>query len=298
MIKKMDLHMHSFYSIDGEHSPSELVERAAEKGVELISLTDHNSVRGVAEAKRIARAKGIHFINGIELDCVCRRKNVHILGYGLPEEAEETLDKIEESILVQERYAGGIRIELIRQCGIAVDGAWLLENAINGVITGELIAESALNHEANRNLKLLDPYRPGGERSDCPYLNFYWDFCSHGKPAYVPIRYKSSAEIIRIIHENDGIAILAHPGISIGREKQITKQLMDEGIDGIEVYTSYHDAEMTRFYRNVAEENNLVMTCGSDYHGKTKPTIEIGSVSPDEGCFIIEKFALSLLDAR
>lgn len=295
MRKKIDLHMHSCCSTDGEFKPVELMKEAAKAGVELVSVTDHNTVRGIQEARIAAKENGIFFVSGIELDCIHDGQNLHILGYGIDENAP-CFRELEEEVLSQERYAGGLRIELIRQCGIVVDGAWVCDNAINGVITGELIAESALHCKENKNNPLLEPYRHGGSRQDNPYLNFYLDYCTAGKPAFIPIHYRSAEKIINMIHENRGIAILAHPGVSIGKDETVIQELNEMGLDGIEVFSSYHDEQTKEFYKELAEKYRLQMTCGSDFHGKTKPSIALASVQYDEDLTLVEDFVLNLLN--
>ncbi|MGN1008018.1 MAG: phosphatase, partial [Butyricicoccus sp.] len=146
----------------------------------------------------------------------------------------------------------------------------------NGVVTGELIAEAALDEPYNQRHPLLAPYRPGGARSDNPYLNFYWDYCAPGKPAYVPIRYMHAREAIHLIHACGGVAVLAHPGAGKGCDRALVEQLIGYGLEGIEVHSNYHTAEQTEKYAEIAQANGLLTTCGSDFHGKTKPAISLG----------------------
>lgn len=280
MGQTVDLHMHSSISIDGELAPEELVRRCAQVGLGTIALTDHNSVRGVATAKHAARLHGIQLVSGIEMDCMHGKQGLHILGYGIDEKCAIFSD-LEEHILWQERHAGGLRIELIRKCGIQIDGAWLCAHANNGVITGELIAEAALGDAENINNPLMEPYQPGGWRSDNPYLNFYWDYCAPGKPAYVPIRYIQAREAIQIIHSCGGVAVLAHPGANSGCDVAILDALNAFGLDGIEVFSNYHTSEQTAFYLAQAQMRGILKTCGSDFHGKTKPTIQLGGIVCD-----------------
>ena len=116
-----------------------------------------------------------------------------------------------------------------------------------------------------------------GKRSDNPYVNFYWDFCAQGKPAYVEINYISLKEAINIIVDSGGVPILAHPGNNIKEDKQLMESIIKQGIEGLEVYSSYHNKTQVDFYKEIALEKNLLSTCGSDFHGKTKPSIDIGS---------------------
>lgn len=79
----IDLHMHSRYSEDGEYTPSELVKQCAEKGVRMMSVTDHNCAKANEEAAKAAKEKGIAYIPGIEIDCTFQDTNFHVLGYGI-----------------------------------------------------------------------------------------------------------------------------------------------------------------------------------------------------------------------
>ena len=139
-----------------------------------------------------------------------------------------------------------------------------------------MIAETALLVDSQENNPLLDPYRDGGVRSDNPFVNFYWDFCSQGKPAYTPMDFISLGRAIEIITSNGGCPVLAHPGVNVKEDAAFLAAIIAEGILGIEVYSSYHNPEQVGFYRDAAIKNNLLMTCGSDFHGKTKKSIKIG----------------------
>lgn len=287
MKQMVDLHLHSNASLDGELSPEAVILKCAEAGLDTVALTDHNTVRGVAQAKLAARLHGIRVISGIEIDCVLSGQSLHILGYGIDEERTIFSD-VEENIVRQERHAGGLRIELLRKCGIQIDGAWLCSHANNGIVTGELIAEAALSDSANIHNPLMQPYQPGGQRSDSPYLHFYWDYCTYGKPAYVPIRYMQAREALQIIHSCGGVAVLAHPGVNLDHNAVCIHELIDMGLDGIEVYSSYHTPKQTAHYKSVANENAILQTCGSDFHGKTKPDIQIGDVPCKDGGILAE----------
>jgi 3',5'-nucleoside bisphosphate phosphatase len=293
MSNKLDLHMHSNISNDGEYSPSELMELCYKSGLKTVSLADHNSVRGIREAKEAAEKLGLEFIAGIELDCQFEGTNLHILGYGI-DQAVSDFEINEKDILNKEQAASSKRIELVKDLGIYFEAEKVMELAIEGVVTGEMIAEVALEDKRNENNILLEPYRKGGKRSDNPYVNFYWDLCSQGKPAYVPVNFISLSEAIRLIKKAGGIAVLAHPGANIKQDKNKLEGIIDCGIDGIEVYSSYHDEDTIEFYSNQAEKFNLIKTIGSDFHGKTKPSIKYGSMKCKEETEIYNKFMKKL----
>lgn len=279
---KIDLHMHSNCSDDGSFSVSELMDMCKGSGIGLMSITDHNTVRGIPKALALAGQMGIEFISGVELDCVYMGRNFHLLGYGF-DCTNPVFAEIEQSILEQERKAAKKKIELIREeTGIAFSTEEVMSVSTDGIVTGELIAEILLKKENARDYKSLLPYLPGGKRSDNPYVNFYWDYFSQGKPAYVPIKYISMEEAIDLIHGAGGIAVLAHPGQNLQGDYAFLQQIVKTDLDGFEAYSSYHCRMEITYFTEIAQENGLLITCGSDYHGKTKPSIRLGGHGADE----------------
>lgn len=275
-MKKLDLHMHSYFSDDGEFSPEAIIDKAIENGLDLISITDHNSVKANSVALEYINGKNISYIPGIEIDCQYNGLNLHLLGYNF-DFTKSCFADLEENIIKEEQKAGIKRIEKIKEfTNLYLDAEDVLNKAPNGIIPGELIAEVLLEDERNKDSEILKPYRAGGKRSDMPYVNFYWDYFSQGKPAYVHIEYISLSEAIKMIKNNGGIAIIAHPGNNLKNNLNIIDDLISEGIDGIEVFSSYHSKETIDFFYNKAIENKLLITCGTDFHGKNKPNIEIG----------------------
>lgn len=273
----IDLHMHSTYSTDGEFTPEELIRRCLDKNLKVVSLTDHNSIKGVPKMIYLGQKRGIHVLSGIELDVTFKEVNLHLLGYGIAE--DERYHEYEKIIAEQEIKASGFRMDMIRELGIPFSTEKVLELSRGGIVTSEMIGEAAIIEE-NKDHPLLLPYFPGGERSDNPYVNFHWDFCAQGKPAYVPIAYMSLSQGISLILDTGGIPVLAHPGQNIGLNEALLKEIIQEGIHGIEAYSSYHNADTTAFYVKKAKEHNLLITAGSDFHGKTKPAIPIGAPVP------------------
>ncbi|MGB4589061.1 MAG: PHP domain-containing protein [Clostridiaceae bacterium] len=271
----IDLHMHSSISIDGEFTPTHLMEMCHEKGLKTVSLTDHNSTRGVEEAMDASIKLGMSLIAGIELDCSYKGVNLHLLGYGI-DFHDTRFSAYEKNVLDQEMKSSKERIQLIRNLGIVFSDEDIERLSPDGVVTGEIIAEAALLEEMNRTNPLIKPYFPGGERSDNPMVNFYWDFCAMGKPAYVHITYMSLEDAVALVENTGGIPFFAHPGNNIGMDEELLKGIIKVGVKGIEVYSSYHSAKQTAFFENKVNEMNLLFSSGSDFHGKTKPSIHLG----------------------
>lgn len=277
-----DLHMHTKYSLDGEKTIIELMEEANELGIKHIAISDHNTTEAVGPALEISDNYKLNLIPAVELDCVYKGSVFHVLGYGIDPENPE-LKKNYADIVEQEIAAIPKRIELIREAGFPIDEEEALAQATRGIfVTGELVGEIVLSKENAKNNDLLKPYLPGGNRSDNPYVNFYWDWFSEGKPAYVHIEYISMAKAVEIINSAGGFPVLAHPGQNLKGRTDWIDDIVKQGIEGIECYCSYHDAKQANFYEQEAERLNLLVTCGSDYHGKTKPSVKMGGYGLDD----------------
>ncbi len=273
----IDLHTHSNMSNDGDFTPSQLMELCFRSDMKVVSLTDHNSIQGLQEARSVAGMYGIEFIPGIELDCTYNTVHLHVLGYGI-HGGNDAFQDIELNLEFQEQNVSKKRMELIQEMGIYCDAEEVMRVAKNGVVTGEIIAEMVLADTRNNGSVVLTPYRLGGHRSDNPYVNFYWDFCAPGKHAYIPIHYIDLSQALDLIHFAGGIPILAHPGNNVQEDTALLDGIMNSGIIGIEVFSSYHTEEQISFYHMQTQKYHCIQTCGSDFHGKTKPSIRIGTI--------------------
>ena len=269
----IDLHMHSIASLDGQFTTQELIDIAHKQNLTIMAIADHNSTKAYQQDYEL---NGIKLIPAIELDCVLEDVDYHLLGYFI-QPFDEVYHQIEDDILTQERNASSKRLELLtKHLHIAVDLKELNRLSKENIYVPETICEVAMKDERNKDNPFLQPYFQGGNRSDNPYVNFYWDFCSQGKIAYTKINFMSMQEAIHLIHKQDGIAVLAHPGNNVKEKEERLRALAQVGLDGIEVYSSYHSKEQTAFYQQFALEHHLLQTCGSDFHGKTKPKVQMG----------------------
>ncbi len=273
----LDLHMHSNYSTDGEFTPEELMGKCAKAGLKAVALADHNTVRGIPHAREAASRLRLDFFPALEIDCTHEGRNFHLLGYGINDTASIFHD-IEQAVHTQAVSSSKKLIVLIKQQGFFFDEKLAWGKAVNDVIEAEMIAELILSDKRNDNNKLLLPFRSGGKRSDNPLVNFYWDFCSQGKPAHVPMHFMSLTAAVNAIQGNGGAAVLAHPGANMGQNLEITKSIIKTGIDGIEAYSSYHDDGTRQFYADICLNYGLIVTSGSDFHGKTKPSVHLGEL--------------------
>ena len=183
MEKLMDLHMHSYYSDDGEFSPEELVRQCAMSGIRVMSIADHNSVRANDAGRQAARRAGIRYVSGIEIDCTFRGVNLHVLGYGFDDASDDFAD-IEDNISSQAATASRQMLCATRKMGFDVTeedmGNWpeITTGRTGG--PGKCLQSASWPGGIQGPSSLL-PYREGGARGDNPYVNFYWDFYSQGK---------------------------------------------------------------------------------------------------------------------
>jgi hypothetical protein len=275
----IDLHIHSLYSDDGEFTPLQLVEQCRQIGLRMMAITDHNCVKANLEAQRVSEKAGIKYIPGVELDCTYQGVDLHVLGYGI-DFFDCAFTQIEENVTGQNQEASQKRLLLINQLGFHVTEEELESLDSGGsrskIWTGEKFAEVLLSKEEYSDHELLKPYRPGGVRSDNPFVNFYWDFCAQGKPCYVKVSYPDLKEAIKAIHDTGGQAVLAHPGINLSHNYSLFEEMVWLGLDGVEVGSSYHPRETASFFYQQSIAHKLLITGGSDYHGKTKPAIRLG----------------------
>lgn len=274
----IDLHMHSMYSDDGEYTPTQLVDMCHEAGVKIMAIADHNWVKANEEAKKHADELGMTYIPAIEIDCTYKGVNLHVLGYGI--DNQEVFNQLGEDIEKQELACSMKKLELTNALGFDLKKEQLDALSTNGVYTGEMFGEALLNDSRYEDHELLKPYRQGGERSDNPYVNFYWDYYAQGKPCYTEIHFPTLEETIQLIHQHGGVALLAHPGNNLKGQFELFDEMVALGLDGVECFSSYHTSETNEYFYNKAKELNVLYTCGSDFHGKTKPSIYLG----ENGC--------------
>jgi len=276
-MSNVDLHMHSIYSDDGEFTVKELFKLAKEANLNLMSITDHDTVEANFEAVEIADLYGITYLPGIEVSCQFNDIDLHVIGYNI-DYTDPIWDKRYHNLVNAYNSTFYQIIELLNAfLGVSIDADQLLSEADGKMVNGEAVCAYLLKDQANINNPLLRPYFPGGDRSDMPLVNFYWDLMSQGKVAYVPLKDSTTlVEAIKMIKDAGGFAVLAHPGQNLGGKEQLLPEILKCGITGIEVYTSYHNPQQIAYYHQKAIENDCLITCGSDFHGAIKPIIKMG----------------------
>ncbi len=247
----IDLHLHSLYS-DGELSPSDVVERAYQAGVSVLSLTDHDTISGLREAQKTATSLGINFIPGVELEAatnIGKSQYIHILGYNFKnyDLLNQYLDYLKwERIDLVKRY-----INLLNNIGYKTSF-----EEVTSLTPGEHLT---VYHIAVYLSKVHE-----FDFNEAREL-----FLDPGSKYYIPRHFYNVDFIINLILQSGGIPVLAHPCRLPEKGKELEKYvatLSKKGIKGIETYYPLNSRSETKFYEYLAEKYRLLKTAGSDWH--------------------------------
>lgn len=295
-MNSFDLHMHSHHSLDGEFTPRQLIKIAKEAGLTTIALSDHNCVLGVPEIIEEAKGTGIQIIPAVEMSTLFQGLEVHVLGYNI-DCTHPYFHSITDVINKKMRDAIASRIEKIKEYyELNLDVEALIEQYKDEVNPFPSMIKSILCDPKNASIPDFQDYLPGGSRCEPMAVNFYWDKCSPGNPCYIEFVYPDLEETVRIIHEAGGIAVLAHPWVTFYEKEDLIEQVLACGIDGIEAYSNYHQSIHNEYFDTYCTQHGILMTCGSDFHGKTKPAITMGTYGYEKsnGEEILEQFLKKL----
>lgn len=243
-----DMHVHTTAS-DGKLAPEEVVRLALDLGLEGLSITDHDTVNAINPALQIIsqRRLRLELIPGIELNTEAGTNEVHILGYYLDHNNRSLLLKLQELKRARDERAYKI-VARLEELGLPLDLERVKEHARGEVVGRPHIADAMIEKG----------YVSSREEAFEKYLD-------HGRPAYVS-RYKfPPREAIELIKGCGGLAVLAHPGLI--DDPTLVAEVIAMGVDGLEVYYPQHSDVQTSYYLRLAEENGLLITGGSDFHG-------------------------------
>jgi len=254
----IDLHMHSTRS-DGSFPPSKVVHWAAELGLSAISLTDHDSVAGVAEAQSVGAEVGVEVIAGTELSAQEENMDVHILGYFVDHENSDLLSCLQTYQAARVERAEKMVAKLNRM-GVGIQMSQVLAKAGDGAVGRPHVADVLVE----------EGFVFSNDQAFYKYLGY-------GKPAYQPKFTLTPGEAVDVIHAAGGLAILAHPKL-YGRDAMIPG-LIEQGLDGIEVLHIRHDSSAVRRYSDLTDQYGLLKTGGSDCHGDGRGEAVMGKVA-------------------
>jgi len=277
MSGRVDFHVHSHKSCDGDFSPAELVGFARNFDMRAISISDHDTVAAYPEAVEAGREAGVEVIPGIEVTTLFGGREFHLL---LPfvDWTSPALAAIIEGQTRCRMDEARERVEKIRGLGFALTMDDVRDKTNGAPPLGVKIAQVLLENPENEKNAALEFFYRKENRPYAPYM-FYKEHFAEGKAAYVPKKFVGLLDVLAASPETGGVPVLAHPGAYFQQTtREDARVLKEHGLAGLEVYTFYHTAEQVAFYRGMAEELDLVPTAGSDFHGRIKPHVAFGAL--------------------
>ena len=251
--------------------PRELVERAAQRGVQALALTDHDEVSGLAEARLAAETSGMRLIDGVEVSVTWRGRTLHIVGLGVDPENETLLAGLRQNRSGRDGRAHRIAQQL-EQLGI----------------TGAL--EGARRHASNPDLVSRAHFaRYLVESGHAKNTQAVFDrFLAGGKPGYVPHEWACLQDALTWITAAGGLPVIAHPGrykLDSVEQAALLSEFKDLGGVAVEVVTSSHTAEQYAQWARLAQRHALLASAGSDFHGAGESYRDLGDLPPlPSGC--------------
>ncbi|MGI8905446.1 MAG: PHP domain-containing protein [Candidatus Sumerlaeaceae bacterium] len=258
--------MHSTHS-DGTDTPRALVEIASQRGLAAIAVTDHDTFSAVEEAKAAGTELGVRVLSGVEISVEYAGKTVHMLGYCFDAGADTLREKLGEILKGRDER----NLQIVKKLNEL--GMDITYNEITAEAGGKVVGRP---HFAA--VLLRKGYVQQRQEAFDKYL-------AKGAAAYMDRLRFGPEDSVAMIREAGGVAVLAHPKLVRFPDGEtlddLVRSLTDAGLGGIECYYSLHTAEETQQYLSLSRKYNLVATGGSDYHGRNKPKISMGTGEGD-----------------
>ena len=259
MPPSIDLHIHSSFS-DGIFTPREIIKMAKAAGAIAIALTDHDTTAGIEEFLSAQETGALKLLPGVELSANHKIGSLHILGYGI----DHTQAAFQKSLHEIQQYRVKRNFAIFKQLNLL--GYDLSIDEINGKNSGQ----TGRPHIARLLVK------KGIVRSE---QEAFVRFLKKGATAHVAREPLSAKKAIAIIKQAGGLAVLAHPASvdpTCASIAEVTKELKESGLSGIEVFHPMHNKKHLRYYSNLCHELELFATGGSDFHGRKNEPIGLG----------------------
>jgi len=261
----IDLHIHSKYS-DGTDSIDEIIKIAKGKNIPALSLTDHDTTFGVAEMVEKAKTENIKAISGVEISSVSNEHLIHILGYNI----DITNSQLQDLLKIIGNYFNKTFLEHY---------TWLQKNHIIDFDLNKILKYS----DFKQSLALSDILKAMID-DGAPYTLKDWPEFFNSKIKIFPGHHfiedfpVHPSEAVEVIKQAGGIPVFAHPARIGDADLSEMGLLLPNGLGGVEVYYPYHNKELIERYENFANENGLIKTGGTDWHGSELTTwkTEIG----------------------
>lgn len=259
-MSRIDLHLHTTHS-DGSIRPSEVLKLAGQANVMALAITDHDITSGIPEAVAAGQELGIEVIPGVEVSSFDGRSELHILGYFLDWQDPVFAARL-ATLRASRHRRNPLIIDRLRAAGLDVT-----YDEVRALAGTESVGRPHI-----AQILMRKKYVSSAKEAFDRYL-------AEGRPAYVARELPTPVDAIGWIREAKGIAVLAHPtwvkDSGDGLRTCVTA-LKEAGLDGVEVHYSTHSKSQTASYMELAQRLDLLVTGGSDFHGITKPDIEVG----------------------
>jgi predicted metal-dependent phosphoesterase TrpH len=271
-----DLHTHTNRS-DGTFEPAELIRLAAERGLDAVGVTDHDTTDGLPEAASAGDEHGVEVVPGVEFSAEHLGTSVHVLCYWM--DASHEGFQAELTRLRDDRFRRGeLMVEKLQALGFDVSFDRVREIAKGGNIVRPHVAQAMV--EAG----IVASEEEAFER-----------WIADGRPAHVPKHALDPVDAVALIRQAGGLCVLAHPGMW-GDQTAVPDELIEAmagaGMAGLEVDHTDHSPEQRERYRAMAADLGLVATGGSDCHGTRYDPIRLGtSLCPPEGFAALRELA-------
>lgn len=252
----VDLHTHSIYS-DGTSTPEELVGLAVSNGLRGLALTDHDTVEGVEEVRRLGEQAGLVVVSGVEISTTLRQYTLHILGYGI-DPTDPALHRWLQPLQEGREKRNDTILHKLQTLGVDITAEEIQDISCCGQtgrphIARLLVAKGVVDS----------------------FDGAFRQYLGRNRPAWESRFSYSAAETIDMIHRAGGLAVLAHPA-QLDPEMRVQPLLIRElvlrGLDGLEIHYPTHTRKMKKKLKALAMELDLLVTGGSDFHGMTRPT--------------------------
>ena len=261
MSQFVDLHCHSTAS-DGTLPAAAVIRLAKERGLSALALTDHDTIGGIAEAAAEAAKIGLDFLPGIEISCEYAPGTMHILGYGVDPNSPVLTEMTRQLIEGRDNRNPKI-VEKLQSLNVAITMDEVEKEAKGGVVGRPHIAAILVRKGYVSSIKQA-----------------FNEYLAPGGKAYFDKERLTSKRALGMILESGGLPVLAH-AFQLRTENDaqletIVKNLLDEGLAGIEVMHSDHDASWIEKCTRLADRHGLLKTGGSDFHGGNKKDIDLG----------------------
>jgi predicted metal-dependent phosphoesterase TrpH len=257
-----DLHTHTYHS-DGTRSPQEVIDVALASGLTILSISDHDNLAAYFEIKRYADERGVTLIPGIELSCIYEGVDVHVLAYAFDphdERIEARLRRFRET----REHRGHAIVDRLRSLGVPISAERVDQLAAGGSMGRPHVARALV--EAGHVASVQEAFDK---------------YLGAGKPGFIDKERFAIREAVALIRDAGGVTSIAHPTLYPDHNR-LVPQLLDEGIDAVEVLHPQVDENHRHRYASVARFRGKFTTGGSDDHGSVKTTETLGTIRVPE----------------